>query len=113
MQLKQLQFTADFEIVAGNSQSQAAVMVIKPGDAEGGPGNRHRGADQWLYVMDGEGEARIEGKPHPLRAGSLLLVEHGEEHEIRNTGRAPLQTLNFYVPPAYDKQGEPLPRGEP
>ncbi|HKO88101.1 MAG TPA: cupin domain-containing protein [Burkholderiales bacterium] len=112
MQLKELQFASDFEVVAGNKKSEAAVMVIKPGDAEGGPGNRHRGADQWLYVVQGEGEARIKGMPHPLKTGSLLLVEHGEEHEIRNTGSTPLQTLNFYVPPAYDAQGEPLPRGE-
>jgi hypothetical protein len=34
-----------------------------------------------------------------------------ERHEIRNTGRAPLRTLNFYVPPAYRKDGNELPRG--
>jgi hypothetical protein len=41
-------------------------------------------------------------KPAPAR---------GERHEIRNTGRVLLRTLNFYVPPAYRKDGEPLPRG--
>jgi hypothetical protein len=30
---------------------------------------------------------------------------------IRNTGRVNLATLNFYVPPAYDAQGEELLRG--
>ncbi|HKY02984.1 MAG TPA: cupin domain-containing protein [Burkholderiales bacterium] len=112
MQLQKLQFQSDFKVVAGNARSQAAVMVIAPGKTEGGPGNRHRAADQWLYILEGEGEAIISGAPHPLHAGSLLLVEQGEEHEIRNTGAEPLQTLNFYVPPAYDKKGEPLPRGE-
>lgn len=112
MQLKQLEFNADFKVVAGNKQSQAAVMVIAPGDAEGGKGNRHKGADQWLFVLEGEGKAIVKGESHPLKAGSLLLVEHGEEHEIRNTGDSPLQTLNFYVPPAYDAKGDPLPRGE-
>ncbi|MDQ3446960.1 MAG: cupin domain-containing protein, partial [Pseudomonadota bacterium] len=28
--------------------------------------------------------------------------------EVRNTGRALLRTLNFYVPPAYDKDGDEL-----
>jgi len=112
MRLQQLHFNSDFAVVAGNGQSQAAVMVIAPGDAEGGPGNRHRGADQWLYVIGGEGEAIVEGAAQALTGGSLLLIEHGEQHEIRNTGREPLRTLNFYVPPAYDERGEPLPRGQ-
>ena len=38
-----------------------------------------------------------------------MLIEHGDRHEIRNTGRALLRTLNFYVPPAYDSDGDELP----
>lgn len=86
-------------------------MVIAPGQAEGDGANRHRGADQWLYVVSGTGAARVNGRRFSLRAGSLLLIERGDEHEIRNTGRAPLRTLNVYVPPAYSKDGEELPRG--
>jgi oxalate decarboxylase/phosphoglucose isomerase-like protein (cupin superfamily) len=48
-----------------------------------------------------------------LRAGTLLLIERGERHEIRNTGRALLRTLNWYVPPAYDRDGDELPPGRP
>ena len=86
-------------------------MVIAPGDFEGGPGNRHRGADQWLFVLDGRGVATVNGHRHALRSGTLVLIERGEIHEVRNTGRALLRTLNFYVPPAYTPQGDPLPRG--
>ena len=87
-------------------------MVLAPGDAEGGAGNRHRGADQWLFVVSGRGETIVSGKRHALRPGSLLLIEKTEEHEIRNTGRALLRTLNFYSPPAYREDGNPLPRGK-
>ena len=86
-------------------------MVLAPGEAEGGAGNRHRGADQWLFVVSGRGEAIVSGKRHVLRPGSLMLIEKAEKHEIRNTGRALLRTLNFYSPPAYRKDGNPLPRG--
>jgi oxalate decarboxylase/phosphoglucose isomerase-like protein (cupin superfamily) len=41
-----------------------------------------------------------------------LLIERGRSHEIRNTGRELLRTLNIYVPPAYKKTGEPLPAGK-
>lgn len=111
MKRAQLRFGKGFRIVAGNRRAQAATMTIAPGDCEGGPDNRHRGADQWLFVESGSGTAMVDGRRHSLRAGTLLLIERGNRHEIRNTGRGPLRTLNVYVPPAYTKRGEELPRG--
>jgi len=43
--------------------------------------------------------------------GDLVFIRRREKHEVRNTGRALLRTLNFYVPPAYKTNGDPLPRG--
>jgi mannose-6-phosphate isomerase-like protein (cupin superfamily) len=111
MKRKHLRFGEGFRVATGNRRSQAAEMVLAPGDCEGGPDNRHRGADQWLYVVSGAGKATVNGKTHALRAGYLLLIERGDRHEIRNTGRTPLRTLSVYVPPAYTSSGDPLPRG--
>jgi len=111
MPCKQLRFGKGFSVALVNARAQAATMVIEPGDAEGGWGNRHRGADQWLFVLSGTGRAVLGRRKQPLRAGTLLLIERGTTHEIRNTGRTPLKTLNVYVPPAYTKSGDPLPRG--
>jgi mannose-6-phosphate isomerase-like protein (cupin superfamily) len=113
MKRKQVRFGKGFKVLIGNPRSQAAQMVIEPGRAEGGPGNRHRGADQWLYVIAGRGVAKMGNKRLPLRAGTLLLIEHGRQHEIRNNGKVLLTTLNFYVPPAYTRRGDELPRGKP
>jgi mannose-6-phosphate isomerase-like protein (cupin superfamily) len=113
MKRKALRFRKGFRVALGNRRSQAAEMVIEPGGAEGGPGNRHRGADQWLFVVAGSGVARIKGQRYPLKAGALLLIEHGDQHEIRNTGRGLLKTLNFYSPPAYTRSGDELPRAKP
>ena len=109
--LKHLRFGSGFSVALGNKRAQAATMVIAQGDCEGGPDNRHRGADQWLYVLSGRGSATVSRRKHVLRAGSLLLIQKGSTHEIRNTGKTPLRTLNIYVPPAYTKQGHELPRG--
>ena len=108
---KRLRFRKGFRIVLGNVRSQATEMVLEPGETEGGPDNRHRGSDQWLYVVDGSGVAVVNGKRHVLSAQTLLLIEHGNTHEIRNTGSEPLRTLNFYVPPAYTDEGDELPSG--
>jgi mannose-6-phosphate isomerase-like protein (cupin superfamily) len=109
---RKLRLSRGFHVIPGNRASQAAEMVLAPGDAEGDAGNRHRGADQWLFVLSGSGQATINGKRHALRAGRLLLIEKKEKHEIRNTGRTLLRTLNFYVPPAYRRSGNELPRGK-
>jgi mannose-6-phosphate isomerase-like protein (cupin superfamily) len=106
-----LDFSEGFRVALGNARSQAAVMVLAPGEKEGGPGNRHAGADQWLIVTEGEGVAVVEGREVALRAGSAVLIEKGDRHEIRNTGQVALKTINVYLPPAYDAAGEALPAG--
>jgi mannose-6-phosphate isomerase-like protein (cupin superfamily) len=108
---KSLRFGKGFRVVRGNRASQAAEMVLAPGDTEGGADNRHRGADQWLFVLSGRGEAHVDGRRHKLAPGSLLFIERREKHQVKNTGRGLLRTLNFYVPPAYRQNGDPLPRG--
>jgi mannose-6-phosphate isomerase-like protein (cupin superfamily) len=109
---KKLRFGRGFRVIPGNRTSQAAEMVLAPGESEGGSDNRHRGADQWLYVLSGRGEAVVSGRRHALSAGQLLLIEKKQRHQIRNSGRTLLRTLNFYVPSAYRKDGTPLPRGK-
>ena len=113
MRYKTLRFGRGFNVVLGNRKSQAAQMVLEPGDAEGNRENRHDGADQWLFVVSGTGVAQVNERRVALRAGSLLLIEHGDRHEIRNNGRGKLVTLNFYVPPAYSSQGDELRAGKP
>lgn len=108
MRHQRLRFGKGFRVLWNVRKAQAAEMVIPPGAAEGGPDNRHRGADQWLFVVDGEGAAIVEGRRIALRPGSLLTIEKGERHEIRNTGDRLLRTLNFYYPPAFDGNGDPI-----
>ena len=113
MKRKHLRFGKGFRVHFGNRRANVAEMVIPPGDSEGDARNRHHGADQWLFVVGGMGTAIVNGKRYPLRAGSLMLIEAGDRHEIRNTGRGLLKTLNLYVPPGYAANGEPLPRAKP
>ena len=100
MPAKRLRFGKRFSVALTNKRAQAATMVIAPGHCEGGPDNRHRGADQWLFVLSGKGSATVGRRTHALNPNSILLIEKGTTHEIRNTGKTPLKTLNIYVPPA-------------
>ena len=113
MKRKQLRMGKGFRVALGNRRSQAAEMVLPPSEKEGDAKNRHHGADQWLFVVSGTGRATVNGKRYGLKAGTLILIERDDKHEILNTGRTNLCTLNFYVPPAYSKTGDPLPPAKP
>ena len=101
MKLTEIDMRGGFQVLSGTDRSQAATMVLSPGQSTGGPDNRHPQSDQWLFIVLGRGEAVVEGEGHGLEEGSLLLIEAGEAHEIRNDGDRPLETLSFYAPPVY------------
>ena len=99
----------EFAVIHASRSAQAAMMTLQPGDCSSDePEDEHPWAEQWLFVLSGTGRARTKGRSLALRAGSLLLIEKREPHQILNTGRRPLATLNLYVPPAYDSRGEVL-----
>ena len=96
-----------FKVVLETRTSQGAVMVIKPGESTSdGPENEHPKAEQWVYVVAGTGRAIVGKTRRALKEGSLLVIERGEPHQITNTGRREMVTVNVYVPPAYTKEGE-------
>ena len=113
MKSKTCKLTEGFRIAFDHRGVQAAEMVIPPGEKEGGPDNRHMGADQWVFVIAGTGVVVVEGSRRILRPGSLLIIERGERHEVRNTGRTLLKTINFYSPPAYTHAGVLKNAGKP
>ncbi|GAB3022470.1 cupin domain-containing protein [Natronobiforma cellulositropha] len=94
-----------FEVVGETERSKAAVMNLEPGQAVGGPENRHPTSDQWLYVKSGRGTAVVEGESYDLRAGVLVCFEAGETHGLRNEGEKALETVSFYAPPDYHAEG--------
>jgi mannose-6-phosphate isomerase-like protein (cupin superfamily) len=111
MKSDHLSFRPGFRLSVSNAKSQGAVMVLAIGGKEGGPDNFHRGADQWLYVVEGSGIAIINGHKTSLKTGTMILIEAGDRHEIRNTGRSLLKTVSVYVPPAYRDEETELPAG--
>ena len=103
-----------FDLLVATKAAQAAKMTLRPGAAsDDKPSNEHPKCEQWLLVISGNGEAVIGKRRSTLRrvrltSNSLLVIEKGELHRIKNTGRRALVTINFYIPPAYDADGEPM-----
>lgn len=67
MRMARLGFEASFKMAFTAGHAQAAEMTLRPGGREGGPDNRHAGADQWLYVVYGRGRRTRSATPATSR----------------------------------------------
>jgi mannose-6-phosphate isomerase-like protein (cupin superfamily) len=96
-----------FTVLHATRDAEAAMMTLKPGQSTSDePENEHPRCEQWVFVLSGAGRAAVGNRRVAIKPNSLLLIEKGEPHQITNTGRTPLVTLNFYAPPAYTKAGD-------
>jgi mannose-6-phosphate isomerase-like protein (cupin superfamily) len=55
--------------------------------------------DQFFRVEEGAGEAVLDGTRTAISAGFAVLVPAGTNHNIINTGSAPLKLYTLYSPP--------------
>ncbi|WP_369393226.1 cupin domain-containing protein [Streptomyces sp. CG1] len=64
---------------------------IPPGGVSGE--HRHTRTEELYFLLSGEGEMYLDGTPHPVSAGSLILTGLGTVHGLRNTGTSRLDWL--------------------
>jgi quercetin dioxygenase-like cupin family protein len=76
----------------------AEVPVAKPGDKPRGP-HRHRGFEECIYVLRGQGMTCAESGEIPIKPGDIVLIPANEKHMTRNTGNEPLVLLCFFPEP--------------
>jgi mannose-6-phosphate isomerase-like protein (cupin superfamily) len=84
-------------VVFTGAKSQLVVMSIPPGGNIGMEVHKH--VEQSLFIRSGRGEASLDGDLMALEAGSVVVVEPGTEHDIRNTGDVDLKIFTVYAPP--------------
>lgn len=75
---------------------QLVLMAIPPGDHIG---LEVHDVDQFFRVETGKGEVVINDVRTPLEDGSAIVVPAGAQHDIVNTGTAPLKLYTLYAPP--------------
>jgi len=99
------------EIVSGEKGSQAVTLrlveipVPRPGETPRGP-HFHKGFEECIFVMSGEGCTEADSGKHALKAGDTILIPSGEKHVTRNTGKEPLVLLCFFPVPDISKRTE-------
>jgi mannose-6-phosphate isomerase-like protein (cupin superfamily) len=75
---------------------QLVVMSLRPNEEIGAEVHT---LDQFFRVEEGSGEAILDGVRTAIRAGFAVVVPAGANHNIINTGSAPLKLYTIYAPP--------------
>ena len=75
---------------------QLVVMALKPREEIGAEVHT---LDQFFRVEEGTGEAILDGVRTEIHAGFAIIVPAGANHNIINTGSAPLKLYTLYSPP--------------
>ena len=75
--------------------SQVVLMTIPVG---GDIGDEVHTVDQALTFTSGQGRATINGKDQNVKAGDLMVVPAGTQHQFVNTGKEELILYTIYSP---------------
>src|SRR6184192_2493266 len=114
-----IQWLVDREL--GAEHLMAYRLAVDPDSATG---HVHTGAEEALYVVEGDGEVRVERIAHSVGTGQAVFVPDSDTHSYVNTGATPLVVVGAMAPlievndihramPPLDLRGVRRPAGEP
>lgn len=76
--------------------SQLVVMHIPIGEDIGEEVHDH--TDQTLFIVEGEGQAIINGETRSIEEHDVVFVPAGAVHNFKNTGDEALKLFTMYAP---------------
>ena len=68
------------------------------------PMHSHVNTEEVILVLEGEGEALIDGETTAFKKGDAVLFPSGSRHMLRNTGTETLVTASIFSPPTTPAQ---------
>ncbi len=81
----------------GGQYTSVCVTEYEPG-ARAKPAHAHDNGEETIYVVSGEGKAKVGDGVYDLKQGSVLLFPQGIPHMVWNTGSGTLKLACFYAP---------------
>ena len=63
------------------------------------PMHAHRNIEEVILILDGEGEAWVDGDRAFFKKGDAVLFPANSRHQVRNTGGSPLRTASIFSAP--------------
>jgi mannose-6-phosphate isomerase-like protein (cupin superfamily) len=80
-----------------DKQIQIVLMSLNPGEEIGMESHR---ADQTTIIVEGTGQAIVDGETSSISPNHSVVVPKGAQHNFINKGDAPLKLFSVYAPPA-------------
>lgn len=82
----------------GTEKLALAIMDCAPGSVIR-PLHAHRDTEEILLILEGQGEAWVDGETAPFDKGDVVLFPANSKHMVRNTGSQPLVAAAIFSPP--------------
>jgi mannose-6-phosphate isomerase-like protein (cupin superfamily) len=83
-------------ILTGGEGGVANVAVAR---TNGLPPFLHTAYDEVYYVLSGSGTVKLDGEPHRLRPGSVVVIPAGVSHALEVDAGQELEFVIFGTPP--------------
>ena len=91
----------------GLNEIDFAIMEVAPGD-ESTEHHKHYHEEECVYVLEGEGVARIGAESHPVKAGDFIGYRAGGlAHSLQNTGTHTMRCITVSQRKAHDVSDYP------
>ncbi|NNE88635.1 MAG: cupin domain-containing protein [Silicimonas sp.] len=91
----------------GLNEIDFAIIEVAPGD-ESTEHHKHHHEEECLYVLEGEGVARIGAASHAVKSGDFIgYPAGGLAHSLHNTGSTPLRCISVSQRKAHDVSDYP------
>lgn len=85
--------------VTGADTKAASVCLLDIATGTDIPVHTHDPQVDSIFVVEGNGEAFVNGRWEKIAAGDYLFVPATDEHGIKNTGTGPLKLFVHHSPP--------------
>ncbi|HEY8344319.1 MAG TPA: cupin domain-containing protein [Bacillota bacterium] len=82
----------------GAERLSVAIMTC-PAKSIVKPLHSHKGIEEVILILEGEGEAYVDGDRAFFRKGDAVLFPADSKHQVRNTGDGPLVTASIFSAP--------------
>ncbi|MDG6923835.1 MAG: cupin domain-containing protein [Nitrososphaerota archaeon] len=81
--------------ICNSTHLKADTVRYSPG-AEGG--EHYHKSESFIYIMEGECDVRINGISSHVSAGTMVYLDPGDRHYIKNTGSIGMVMLEAFAP---------------
>ena len=90
-------------VVSTGEYSELVALTIPPGGEM--PEETHHSSDQAVFIVEGRGEAILNGRAEPAGEHDAVFIPAGTTHSVKNRGVLDLKMFLVYSPPLDNDAG--------